>query len=46
MSILIKNIHSLVTMDDKFTVMHDVDLRIESNKIAEIGKNIDIKKTW
>ena len=44
MSILIKNIHSLATMDEKFTVLHDVDLRIEGNKIAEIGKNIDIGK--
>ena len=43
MSILIKNIHSLVTMDEKLTVLHDVDLRIEGNKVVEIGRNIDVR---
>jgi len=40
MSIVIKNIHTLVTMDEKFTVLSDVDVKIADNKISEIGKGI------
>jgi len=42
MSILIKNIQTLVTMDEKFTVLSNIDLRIEGNEVAEIGKNLTV----
>lgn len=42
MSILIKSIQTLVTMDENFSVLSDVDVRIEGNKILEIGKNLAV----
>ncbi|HBM16861.1 MAG TPA: 8-oxoguanine deaminase [Lentisphaeria bacterium] len=44
MAVFIKNIQTLVTMDENFTVLSGVDVKIEGNKIAEIGKNLSISE--
>ncbi len=38
--LLIKNIHTLVTMVDGERPLHDVDLLVEDNRIAAIGKGL------
>lgn len=36
----IANIHTLVTVDDDYRILHDVDVLIEGDKIHAIGKNL------
>jgi len=41
MSVLkIENIHTLVTVDDDYRILHDVDVLVEDGKIHSIGKNL------
>jgi len=42
MSIHIKNIHTLVTMNNGLGIHNNVDILIKENKIHEIGKNIKV----
>jgi len=42
MSILVKNIHTLVTMNNGLGIKNNVDILIKENKISKIGKNIDV----
>lgn len=43
-TLLIKNIHTLVTMVEGEDVLHDVDLLVDDGKIRQIGKNIEQPK--
>ncbi|HOR75015.1 MAG TPA: 8-oxoguanine deaminase [Kiritimatiellia bacterium] len=36
----IANIHTLVTVDDEYRILHDVDVVVEGDKIHSIGKNL------
>ena len=36
----IANVHTLVTVDDDYRILHDVDVLIEGDKIHSIGKNL------
>ena len=36
----IANVHTLVTVDDDYRILHDVDVLIEGDKIHAIGKNL------
>lgn len=36
----IANIHTLVTVDDEYRILHDVDVLVEGDKIHSIGKNL------
>ena len=38
MKTLLKNIHTLVTCDDRDRVLHGVDLLIDGCSVAKIGK--------
>ncbi|MHB2021069.1 MAG: 8-oxoguanine deaminase [Candidatus Xenobia bacterium] len=40
MTLLIRNLAHVVTLDAQNTVHHDVDIRIEGNRIAAIGPNL------
>ena len=39
-SLIIRNIHTLATVDDDYRVLHDVDVLVEGDKIRAIGKNL------
>ncbi len=41
MKILVKNIHTLVTMDNENRQLHNIDLLINNNKIEKIDQNIN-----
>ena len=43
MSILIKNIHTLVSMNNGTGIQNNIDILIEGNKISRIEKNIKIE---
>ncbi len=43
MSIIIRNLDHLVTLDDQSTVLSNVDILVEGNRIAAIGKNLDVQ---
>jgi 8-oxoguanine deaminase len=43
MSILIKNILEVATLDNSNQVLQDVDIYIEKNRIVQIGKDLDFK---
>jgi cytosine/adenosine deaminase-related metal-dependent hydrolase len=38
--LLIRNVHTLVTMDDQRRVLNGVDVRVENGRIAEIGSGL------
>lgn len=42
--ILIRNLHTLVTMDEKLGIMHEVDILIEDGKIKRIGRHLDFEE--
>ena len=37
----IEKIHTLVTVDDEYRILHDVDVLIEDGKIAAVGANLE-----
>ncbi|MDD4118259.1 MAG: 8-oxoguanine deaminase, partial [Kiritimatiellae bacterium] len=37
----IEKIHTLVTVDDEYRILHDVDVLIEEGKIAVVGPNLE-----
>ena len=39
-SLVIRNIHTLATVDDDYRVLHDVDVLVEGDKIRSIGKDL------
>ncbi|MBR3583286.1 MAG: hypothetical protein IKO01_07600 [Kiritimatiellae bacterium] len=36
----IANIHTLVTMDDEFNVLHDVDVLVRDGRIEAVGRGL------
>jgi cytosine/adenosine deaminase-related metal-dependent hydrolase len=42
--LFLKNIHTLVTMDERRSVLHDVDLVAEHGRIRSIGKGLKARK--
>lgn len=43
-NILFKNISTLITMNDKESILNNVDLLVVSNKIEKIAKDINVKE--
>ncbi len=42
--ILIRNLHTLVTMNEELGIMHDVDVLIKDGKIKCIGRHLDFEE--
>ena len=36
----IANLHTLVTVDDDYRILHDVDVLVADGKIAAVGKDL------